>query len=239
MSSDSQRPVLFFDIDNCLYPRSYRIQDHMQSLIDSYFEHHLSLSPDDATLLHKRYYTDYGLALAGLVKHHKIDPLAYNAEVDDALPLDGIIKKDDGLRRLLQSFDRSKVKLWLFTNGYVTHAKRVVRLLGVEDQFEGITFCDYSRVPLVAKPHDEIFDKAERQAGAPSGGGGCYFVDDSRLNCTAARARGWEVVWKVEEGDNPPEGEKELRWVKKLQDLKNIWPGFFKAPDAEVANGSV
>ena len=210
----------------------------MQALIDSYFERHLSLSPADATLLHKRYYTDYGLALAGLVKHHKIDPLAYNAEVDDALPLDGIMKRDEGLIKFLKTFDRSKVKLWLFTNAHITHAQRVIRLLGVEDQFEGITFCDYRRLPLVAKPYTEMFDKAEKDAGLPQGGGGgCYFVDDSRLNCTAARARGWGVVWKAEEGDDLPEGEKELRGVRKLEDLRGIWPDFFKTPEAMV-NGS-
>jgi hypothetical protein len=28
------RPVFFFDIDNCLYPRSRMVHDHMQRLIN-------------------------------------------------------------------------------------------------------------------------------------------------------------------------------------------------------------
>ena len=28
------RPVFFFDIDNCLYPRSRQVHEHMQVLID-------------------------------------------------------------------------------------------------------------------------------------------------------------------------------------------------------------
>ena len=28
------RPVFFFDVDNCLYPRSKKVHDHMQKLID-------------------------------------------------------------------------------------------------------------------------------------------------------------------------------------------------------------
>ena len=28
------RPVFFLDIDNCLYPRSKSVHDHMQRLID-------------------------------------------------------------------------------------------------------------------------------------------------------------------------------------------------------------
>ena len=33
MASSKHRPIFFFDIDNCLYPRSAGIQDHMQGLI--------------------------------------------------------------------------------------------------------------------------------------------------------------------------------------------------------------
>ncbi|KKA18659.1 Uncharacterized protein T310_7379 [Rasamsonia emersonii CBS 393.64] len=100
-------------------------------------------------MLHRKYYREYGLAIQGLTRHHKIDPLQFNREVDDALPLDDILKPDPKLRKLLEDIDRTKVKLWLLTNAYVTHAKRVVRLLGVDDLFEGITYCDYSQPQLV------------------------------------------------------------------------------------------
>ena len=33
LNDQKHRPVFFFDIDNCLYPHSYGIQDHMQRLI--------------------------------------------------------------------------------------------------------------------------------------------------------------------------------------------------------------
>lgn len=122
-----------------------------------------------------KYYKEYGLAIEGLTRHHKIDPLAFNREVDDALPLDEILKPNPQLRRLLEDIDRSQVRLWLLTNAYVTHAKRVVRLLEVDDLFEGVTYCDYSQTPLVCKPSQVMYDKAEREAGASSSGE-CYFV---------------------------------------------------------------
>ena len=68
------RKVFFFDIDNCLYPKSYQIHDKMAVLIDNYFKNHLSLSEEDATILHQRYYKDYGLAIEGLVRHTKSTP---------------------------------------------------------------------------------------------------------------------------------------------------------------------
>lgn len=126
-------------------------------------------------MLHQKYYKEYGLAIEGLTRHHKIDPLEFNYEVDDALPLDDILKPDPKLLKLIESLDTSKVKPWLLTNAYINHAKRVVKLLGVEDLFEGVTYCDYGQLPLVCKPSQEMYAKAEKEAGAPSSEQ-CYFV---------------------------------------------------------------
>lgn len=152
-----------------------KVHDLMADLIDQYFANHLSLPWDDAVRLHKEYYQNYGLAIEGLVRHHQIDPLEYNAKVDDALPLEGIIKPNQELKDLLADIDRSKVKLWLFTNAYINHAKRVIHLLELEDVFEGITYCDYSAIPLVCKPHKEAFAKAMEQAGVEKVED-CFFV---------------------------------------------------------------
>lgn len=144
-------------------------------LADHFFVKHLSLGPEDAHMLHQKYYKEYGLAIEGLTRHHKIDPLEFNREVDDALPLDHILKPDPKLRVLLKDLDTSKVKPWLLTNAYVNHAKRVVKLLQVDDLFEGVTYCDYGQLPLICKPSQEMYEKAEIEAGASSPEQ-CYFV---------------------------------------------------------------
>jgi pyrimidine and pyridine-specific 5'-nucleotidase len=126
-------------------------------------------------MLHKKYYTEYGLAIEGLTRFHKIDPLVFNKEVDDALPLETVLSPDPQLRSLLQDLDTSKVKPWLLTNAYVSHGRRVVKLLRVDDLFEGITYCDYTKPILVCKPQPEMYDKAEKEAKAPSTSQ-CYFV---------------------------------------------------------------
>jgi pyrimidine and pyridine-specific 5'-nucleotidase len=144
-------------------------------LIDAYFERHLNLSKEDANQLHLRYYKDYGLAIEGLVRHHKIDPLEYNTKVDDALPLDDLIKPDPKLRKLLEDVDRSKVRLWLFTNAYITHGQRVVKLLGIDDMFDGITYCDYAAEKLLCKPTPAMYAKAMREAEVTDPRE-CYFV---------------------------------------------------------------
>lgn len=142
-----------------------KVQELMSDLIDDYFSRHLGLTRADAVKLHKEYFTSYGLAIEGLVRHHKIDPLEYNDQVDDALPLETVIKPDPEIRQLLEDIDRSKVTVWLFTNAYVNHGKRVVKLLGIEDLFDGLTFCNYAEVPFVCKPQPAAYKKAMAEAG--------------------------------------------------------------------------
>ncbi|KAF5563865.1 C-3 sterol dehydrogenase (C-4 decarboxylase) [Fusarium napiforme] len=110
MDRSPEKPVLFFDIDNCLYSRNDKVLEHMGKNIDDYFKKHLGLSPDDAERLHKDYSQQYGQAIEGLVRHHQIDALEYNAKVDDAVPLDDLIKPNAQLRQFLEDIDTSKTK---------------------------------------------------------------------------------------------------------------------------------
>jgi pyrimidine and pyridine-specific 5'-nucleotidase len=200
----------------------------MKELIRQYFSTHLDLSPEEAKTLHETYYQQYGLAIEGLVRHHKIDPLEYNRLVDDALPLENVLHRDEKLRSLLLSVDKTKVKLWLFTNAYLTHGLRVVKLLGVDDLFEGITYCDYSSPPLVCKPKREAYELAMRQSGAKDPAQ-CYFIDDSAINCKAAVEFGWKnVVHKLEPEDPDPEFPHGKWHIRDLEELRRIFPEIFK-----------
>ncbi|KAI4842004.1 pyrimidine 5-nucleotidase [Aureobasidium sp. EXF-8845] len=195
---------------------------------DKYFQNHLSLSEEDANELHTRYYKDYGLAIEGLVRHHKVDALEYNEKVDDALPLEDIMSNDPKLRKLLKDLDTSKVKPWLFTNAYINHGRRVVKLLGVEDMFEGITYCDYSAAKFLCKPSPDMFKKAMAEAGVTSPED-CYFVDDSAINAAGATKMGWTAAHLVEPGVTAPSAQVSQYQVSNLEELRKIFPQFFKS----------
>ncbi|KAI0977541.1 Haloacid dehalogenase-like hydrolase-domain-containing protein [Xylaria arbuscula] len=221
------RQVFFFDIDNCLYPKSTNVHDLMVERIDKYFAENLHLSPEDASSLHKTYFQHYGLAIEGLVRHHGIDPLEFNARVDDATPLEDVIKPRPELKKLLQDIDRTKVKLWLFTNAYVTHARRVVRLLEIEDMFEGLTFCNYSAAPFLCKPRREMFLKAMEEAGVQDAKD-CFFVDDSYNNCAAAQKLGWTAAHLVEDDVPNPVEKASAYQISHLEGLRGVFHQFFK-----------
>jgi pyrimidine and pyridine-specific 5'-nucleotidase len=199
----------------------------MADLIDQYFAKHLNIPWDDAVRLHKEYYTNYGLAIEGLVRHHQIDPLDYNSKVDDALPLEDVIKPNPELRQMLEDIDKSKVKMWLLTNAYVNHAKRVLRLLGIEDLFEGLTYCDYAEQPLLCKPDPRMFQRAMDAAGVEKMED-CFFVDDSYLNCNKSQELGWTVAHLVEEDVPVPEKQASKYQIRHLRELRDIFPQFFK-----------
>lgn len=205
----------------------------MARLINKYFVTHLDVPAEEATRLHQQYYKDYGLAIEGLARFHQIDPLDFNREVDDAVPLEDLLSTDLELRRILESFDKSKVKMWLFTNAHITHGKRVVRLLGVDDLFEGITYCNYAESPLVPKPIPAMFDKAEREAGCSSDTK-IYFVDDSWLNCRKAFDRGWiNTVHIIEEPWSNDPAEAACKYtVHHLQELLKLFPELVKPTSA-------
>lgn len=197
-----------------------------------------------------RYYKDYGLAIEGLVRHHKVDPLEYNSKVDDALALEEVIKPNPQLRKMLEDMDRDKVRLWLFTNAYVNHGKRVVKLLGVDDLFEGITYCDYGAEKFVCKPHEDMFQKVMKEAGVERVED-CYFVgachgnpnlslnstntlsDDSASNVRAAKELGWTAVHFVESSEPAPAQQAAHYQIHHLEELRTIFPQFFTTPPTD------
>jgi pyrimidine and pyridine-specific 5'-nucleotidase len=87
----------------------------------------LGLSDEEASTLNSQYYTQYGLALRGLQRHHGVgnasfslsnrdlltpcrpDPMEFNEKCDGSLPLEEMLKPNPLVRRLLQDIDRSNV----------------------------------------------------------------------------------------------------------------------------------
>ncbi|CDK29305.1 unnamed protein product [Kuraishia capsulata CBS 1993] len=220
--------VFFFDIDNCLYKRSTKIHDLMQIYIHRFFKKTLKLTDEEAHVLHNKYYKEYGLAIEGLVRHHKIDALEYNKVVDDSLPLEKVLRPNPALREMLLRIKEKGVcgKLWLFTNAYKNHGMRVVRLLGLGDVFDGMTFCDYSEFPLTCKPMEAMFAKALKDAGCKDKQH-AYFVDDSGLNVRAAKKLGWgKVIQFVERDEDLPdligEDDKEREGIYVIRNILDI-----------------
>ncbi|WFD34142.1 mannosyl-oligosaccharide 1,2-alpha-mannosidase [Malassezia cuniculi] len=189
---DGPNTVVWLDIDNTLYPQAEsNIAGLMMDRIRAYFMR-LGMSDEEAEELHTHYYREYGLAIRGLVKHHTIDPLDYDAQCDASLPLEDILRPCPKLVALLESLDRSKCRVYALTNAYKTHATRVLKLVGLSHVVDAIVYCDYSNPDFSCKPEAEFFLAAAEAVNAQDATH--YFVDDSLQNVKAAHDLGWHSV---------------------------------------------
>lgn len=197
--------------------------------IPKFMENSLNMPPEQAATLHQQYMRELGSTIEGLIHYHQVDPMYFNKQVDDSLPLEDLLEEDVQLQQTFARFDRTKVKLWLLTNAHVTHAQRVVSILGVGQYFEGITFCDYASGKLVLKPSQKMYAVAERDADVGHAQQ-CFFVDNSVQNCIAAQNRGWTVVHLCESSSSSQvvvEGKDEVRYqVGSLHELPDLFPEF-------------
>ena len=151
-NTEDDRVVVWFDIDNTLYSASARISHVMGERIHGSFPSRepnipsdpppayfvsLGLSHEDGSELHHQYYTQYGLALRGLIRHYDVgntvsrlsvllhtskrltlDPLDFDRQCDGSLPLEEMIKSDPKLVKLFEDIDRTKARVWALTNAY-------------------------------------------------------------------------------------------------------------------------
>ncbi|CAR31056.1 hypothetical protein ZYGR_0P03620 [Zygosaccharomyces rouxii] len=232
---DPHAKVFFFDIDNCLYHRSTNIHEIMQQSIRSYLINELSIDEDEAETLNQGYYKEYGLAIRGLMMFHGIDAMEYNRTVDDSLPLQHILKPDLQLRKVLYELrQRGHIdKMWLFTNAYKHHALRVVRILGIADLFDGITYTDYNVGPnsLICKPDPRAFEKAKLESGLGDYSN-AYFIDDSGNNVEQGLLLGMSKCIQVVEDNHVDEILGNIPMgallVNSVSDLPRAVPELFK-----------
>ncbi|CAI1979159.1 hypothetical protein SEUBUCD646_0E01200 [Saccharomyces eubayanus] len=204
---DQARKVFFFDIDNTLYRKSTKVQLLMQRSLSNFFKYELGFEEDEAERLIESYYEEYGLSVKGLIENKQIDDvLQYNTFIDDSLPLQDYLKPDWKLRELLINLKKKRFgkfdKLWLCTNSYKNHAIRCVKILGIADLFDGITYCHYDRPideEFICKPDPRFFETAKLQSGLATFAN-AWFIDDNESNVEAALTVGMgHVIHLIED----------------------------------------
>ena len=147
----------------------------------------LALSWEEIPLLRQSYYERYGTTLRGLQQHFPVDAHDYLAYVHD-LPLEDYLQSDPDLRDLLLSLPQNR---WIFTNADADHARRVLKVLGVEDCFQGII--DVISLKYVCKPQAEAYNLALKLAGNAKPEQS-ILLDDSLTNLVGAHQAGMVTV---------------------------------------------
>ncbi|KAF9981475.1 hypothetical protein BGZ75_007257 [Mortierella antarctica] len=206
----------FFDIDNCLYPKDSGIPDLMREKIEQYFKDFKLFLIDTTSTM--------ALPSEAWFYTTLIDIKDYDDKVDGSLPLEEVLQENIPLREMIKSMNIEKK--WLFTNAGKNHALRVIKVLGLEGLFDGLTYCDYQEPNFICKPEAESFHKAMTDAGVvhPSN---CYFVDDSAANVDKAMDIGWTAVHVA---DDPIVSNFGHFQISNILELPNVLPEFWESP---------
>ena len=174
-----------FDLDNTLYPAESEYMALIEGKMTDFMERQTGLPREEARAIQKRYFTEHGTTLAGLMAHHGIEPKAFLDEVHD-VSMDRLTP-DPVLRAAIDALPGRRL---IFTNGSLGHADRVLSHLGLAELFEdvfAIETADYLPKPAMA-----TFEKVvARHAFAPEG---TAFFEDSEKNLAPAALLGMTTV---------------------------------------------
>ena len=119
-----------FDLDNCLYPASAGLFSLIDERMGAYIQRLLGCDSVEAKRVQKAHFHEHGTTLAGLMRHHGVDPhdfLGFVHDIDLAR-----IAADPAL---VAAMDRLPGRKFVFTNASENYARRVLEraLSGIED----------------------------------------------------------------------------------------------------------
>ncbi|MCT4685516.1 MAG: pyrimidine 5'-nucleotidase [Roseicyclus sp.] len=174
-----------FDLDNTLYPPEMALFDQINVRMTDWVMRALGVDQPEADALRHRYWRDHGTTLAGLMRHHGVDPGAYLEEVHE---IDfTVLAPDAGLAAAIAALPGRKI---VYTNGTEPYARRVITHRGLEGLFDAVYGVEHAR--LIPKPEQEAFETVFALDGlAPDRA--AMFEDDPR-NLRVPHAMGMRTV---------------------------------------------
>ncbi|MCH1541742.1 MAG: pyrimidine 5'-nucleotidase [Alphaproteobacteria bacterium] len=182
-----------FDLDNTLYPASQNLFAQIDKRMTAFIGEALSVGKDEAFRLQKQFLGEYGTTLAGLMNKYGLPPGPFLDFVHD---IDvSVLPPDPKLSDAIAALPGQK---FIFTNGTVEHAERVMTQLGVARHFEDIfdiVAGDYS-----PKPNPEIYPAMLSRFGLTAEK--TAFFEDMARNLTPAHRLGMTTVLVEQTGSD-------------------------------------
>ena len=175
-----------FDLDNCLYPASSGLFDLIDERMGAYIQRLLGVDAQEARRVQKMHFHGSGTTLAGLMKHHEVDPHHFMGDVHD-IPLDRLARDD----RLVGALARLPGRKFIHTNGSADYAWKVLDRLGLAATIDHLH--DIFAADLTPKPELHGYRKLLDQFGIDPAS--ALMVEDMVKNLGPAKALGMTTVW--------------------------------------------
>ncbi|MBW8881016.1 MAG: HAD-IA family hydrolase [Asticcacaulis sp.] len=154
-----------FDLDQTLYPHEAEVMALIEGKMTAFVARETGMPYSEAFALQKRYLSEHGTTLAGLMAHHGVDPYRF----------------------LIRAIQGRKL---VFTNGDERHAVRILAKLEMTLLFDGVFHLEHAN--FVPKPNRSTFDLMMAAHGVSAET--AAFFEDSPKNLKTAHELGMKTI---------------------------------------------
>jgi 2,3,4,5-tetrahydropyridine-2-carboxylate N-succinyltransferase len=189
-----------FDLDNTLYAPSAKLFDLIDERMGAFIMRLLNVDAAHARRVQKQYFHDHGTTMAGLMRHHGVDPEDFLVDVHD-IALDRLTVD----ARLRAGLERLPGRKLVFTNADADYAARVLDARGITDLFDGI--CDIRATRYTPKPDPQAYTMMISHLGIDPAKS--VFVEDMARNLTRQSVGNDNRLagqWQRKRPSRPPAG---------------------------------
>ena len=178
-----------FDLDNTMYDINLGLFKKISNRITDFIMSKYSLDIDQAKKIQKEYYLKYGLTLRGLIVEKKIEPEEFLDYVHDVEHPE--LKKNDQLISKIRILEGKKI---IFTNATSKHAKKILKILELEHDFDQII--DIKDLEYIPKPDKRSYKKLLECLNLNKKNlDKTIFFEDTVKNLIPAKELGITTVW--------------------------------------------
>ncbi|MDZ7629113.1 MAG: pyrimidine 5'-nucleotidase [Parvularculaceae bacterium] len=174
-----------FDLDNTLYPAECHLFSQIDARMTEFIRMRTGAAHDEARRLQKHYYVKYGTTLSGMMAEHAIPPedfLSYVHDIDFS-----VVPANAALAAEIEALPGRR---FVFTNGSVAHAERVLARIGLTGLFDDIF--DIRAADWTPKPHRATYERFLAATRIDAGNSAMF--EDLPHNLEAAHALGMTTV---------------------------------------------
>ena len=178
-----------FDLDNTMYDINLGLFKKISNRITDFIMSKYSLDIDQAKKIQKEYYLKYGLTLRGLIVEKKLEPEEFLDYVHDVEHPE--LEKNDQLISKIRILEGKKI---IFTNATSKHAKKILKILELEDDFDQIV--DIKDLEYIPKPDKRSYKKLLECLNLNKENlDKTIFFEDTVKNLVPAKELGITTVW--------------------------------------------
>ena len=178
-----------FDLDNTMYDINLGLFKKISNRITDFIMSKYSLDIDQAKKIQKEYYLKYGLTLRGLIVEKKLEPDEFLDYVHDVEHPE--LKKNDQLISKIRILEGKKI---IFTNATSKHAKKILKILELEYDFDQII--DIKDLEYIPKPDKRSYKKLLECLNLNKENlDKTIFFEDTVKNLIPAKELGITTVW--------------------------------------------